>query len=116
MVSVDLPFPPSANRLWRYVGGRPIKSADYRAWLEEAAQIVAIAKTRRTVGPFGLSVQVGRKDKRKRDIDNFLKPLLDAIQAGGAVEDDSDCEHLEMRWRPELPGVRVRVLPTKRAA
>ena len=112
---VDLPFPPSANRLWRYVGGKPLKSREYRAWLQEAALLIKATVRGKTIdGPYGLTVQVGRKDNRRRDIDNFLKPIGDAIQLGGAVKDDCDCERLEMCWRPDLPGVRVFVIPTKR--
>jgi crossover junction endodeoxyribonuclease RusA len=114
MVTVTLPYPPSANRIWRNIRGKTLKSEEYRSWLKEASWRISLAKDRLTEGPYGLAIQVGRKDKRRRDLDNFLKPISDALQAGGAVLNDSDCEKLAMRWEPGLDGVRVRVLPTKR--
>ena len=37
MISLTLPYPPSANHLWRAVKGRMIKTAVYRSWLSDAA-------------------------------------------------------------------------------
>ncbi len=112
-VTVDLPYPPSANRLWRVVKGKPIKSAEYRGWLESAAWLVKAATGPRGLkGPYGLSVAAGRPDKRARDLDNLLKPLSDAMKAGGAIRDDSDCQKIEARWESGLTGVRVTVLAT----
>src|SRR5262245_45511353 len=37
MIEFTLRLPPSANRLWRRSGRRIHKSADYTAWLREAA-------------------------------------------------------------------------------
>jgi len=42
MIHLSLPYPPSANRLWRYVNGRAIKSTEYRRWLERAAGEILI--------------------------------------------------------------------------
>ena len=35
--AIRLPWPPSANRLWRNFGGKVLKSAHYRAWQREVA-------------------------------------------------------------------------------
>jgi hypothetical protein len=32
--AINLPFPPSTNRLWRVVDGRAICSKPYRDWIE----------------------------------------------------------------------------------
>jgi crossover junction endodeoxyribonuclease RusA len=117
IISVDLPYPPSANGLYFNAksGGR-VKTPRYEAWRTEAAWLISLAKKTRTEGPYGLTVLVGRPDKRRRDIDNLIKPISDALKHGGAIADDSECQCIEMKWHPDVTGVRVTVLPTKRAA
>jgi crossover junction endodeoxyribonuclease RusA len=117
MVVVDLPFPPSANGLYFNTksGGRA-KTPRYEAWRTEAAWLISLAKKARTEGPYGLTILAGRPDKRRRDLGNLLKAIEDALVHGGAIADDSESQTIEMRWHPDVTGVRVTVLPTKRAA
>jgi crossover junction endodeoxyribonuclease RusA len=91
-----------------------VKTPRYEAWRKEAAWLIALAKKARTEGPYGLTVLVGRPDKRRRDIDNLLKPISDALKHGGAISDDSECQCIEASWHPGITGVRVTVLPTAR--
>lgn len=118
-VSVDLAYPPSANRLWRSVRGRVIRSPEYETWLNSAAWEVkqAVGKTYDRTGipgPYGLCVIVCPPDRRARDLDNLVKPINDALVKGGAVVDDKFCQELEMEWMPNLgPGVYVTVMTTK---
>lgn len=47
-------------------------------------------------------------DQRKRDLDNLLKPLLDALQHAGLYEDDSQIDRLMIeRGRLYRPHGRV---------
>ena len=41
---------------------------------------------------------VRRPDKRRRDLDNIIKPCLDALVKGGVIADDKDCEWIEAWW------------------
>ena len=84
-----LPMPPSANKIWRAVNGRVIKSAEYRKWIKEAA--VAI-RTNENYRQFKGDCHVGIDVPRIRsnmDLDNRIKPALDALQAAGVIENDS---------------------------
>jgi crossover junction endodeoxyribonuclease RusA len=115
---VSLPYPPSANRMWRHIrikgANRTVLSAEYKAWLETATQLVAmVPKAERVAGPYTLRIDAGRPDRRRRDVDNLIKPTSDAIVNGGLVEDDSLCQHVSAGWQPGLEGLRVLVLPTK---
>lgn len=104
MISVDLPYPPSANRLWRAVRGRQIKSAEYRAWLLEAqAAITAARVTGSMPGAYHLEIHATRPDWRARDLDNLVKPLSDAIAAAGLVINDSKAVSILAAWSPEPP-------------
>lgn len=83
---IFLPLPPSANRIWRSFRGRMVKSSEYRAWKDAAA--VSIAHQLGGQPPlewFSASIIM---PPTRRDLDNSVKPTLDALQAGGAVVDD----------------------------
>ncbi len=81
-----LPLPPSANRIWRNFGGRMVKSAEYRAWKDAAA--ASIASQMGGHAPLMWFSAAITMPPTRRDLDNSIKPLLDALQAGGAVDDD----------------------------
>lgn len=116
-VIVILPYPPSANRMWRHVGSKVLRSAEYETW-RKAAVLLIHAETRGKgiAGPYGLTLQIGRPDKRRRDLDNLIKPLNDALVLAGAVADDSDCQRIDAAWVTGIQGVRVMALDTTRVA
>jgi hypothetical protein len=49
-------------------------------------------------GPLDLRLELYPPDRRRRDCDNAQKPVLDALQHGGAYHDDSQIVHLET-WK-----------------
>lgn len=92
MITVSIELPPSSNHRLLPIKGRQIKAPAYRNWLDRAACSIA-AQLPRDHAPlkgalFSL-VGVIFPDKRKRDIDNILKPVNDALVKGGAIHDDS---------------------------
>jgi hypothetical protein len=46
-------------------------------------------------------MRVQRPDNRKRDLDNLFKAVLDALQAAGTIENDSDCHWIVAGWEGE---------------
>jgi Holliday junction resolvase RusA-like endonuclease len=86
-----LPIPPSANRLWRVVNGRAIKSREYREWEEVAGLTLRLARPRPTPSPAGVHIRItgGKGFNRARDADNCIKPALDLLRHGGALPGDS---------------------------
>ena len=97
-IILTLPFPPSANRLWRYGNGHPYKSGEYNDWLIEAGAAARKQKPGKVDGPYKISILATRPDKRRRDIDNLIKPISDLCQSIGIVKNDSDCELVSARW------------------
>lgn len=95
-----LEYPPSMNTLWRSVPGKGvIKSKVYRSWLEANAWIIQQqVQKQKMEGEFEAIFKIEKPDKRKRDIDNLAKALLDCLVHTKVVEDDHLCQKLTLEW------------------
>ena len=109
-ITIQMPYPPSTNRLWRQFRGRTIKSKEYREWIERAS--AALAGIKPVCGKYNLLILAARPDKRRRDVANLEKAISDALQAAGIVEDDSLAHSVKCEWDGEcgdLPMIVVRI-------
>ena len=112
MVELTLPIPPSANHIWTRTKTGMRYSDQYRTWIDEAGWIAKAQYPQPFLGPYKLTVQLARPDRRKRDLDNIaFKAINDLLVKLGIVQDDSMCEMLSARWVSEGDGVYVRVEP-----
>jgi Holliday junction resolvase RusA-like endonuclease len=115
VIQTLLPYPPSVNAIWRYSGkGRAYLTPEAKTWKAAAAWAVKgtlLKGSTAVLGPFHAYIEVGRPDKRKRDLDNLLKVCLDAAKDGGAIRDDSDAQSISARWVDDLKGVRITITP-----
>lgn len=100
MLKIEIPFPPSMNRLWRASkGGGVYRSPEYARWKEQACWVIASqSRSERLRGPFKLTMLVVPPDKRHRDLDNLLKASLDALAGAGVIANDRHCRWIEARW------------------
>lgn len=87
MIRLELPFPPTANLYWRVFRGRPVKSAEARAYQLRAKTIAISQRIRPIPDLVSLSVTLFRPSRRL-DLDNGLKIVIDAMN-GIAWNDDS---------------------------
>lgn len=66
-------------------------------------------------GPLIVHIDIFPPDKRRRDLDNCLKSLLDALQHGGAYLDDSQIVRLSIEKGLPVEGgktiVQIRKVP-----
>ena len=88
MFKLNLPFPPSVNHYWRHVGPRVLVSAKGRTYRKEVNAILNRKGIEPLEGDLFLDITLIPPDRRRRDIDNYLKALLDAMQYGGMYLDD----------------------------
>ena len=96
MIKLSLPFPPSVNHYWgqfgkqRFIGkkGKEFRLAVAEACLEEEVQALD--------GPLSVHITLCPPDKRTRDIDNVIKPLLDAMEHAGCFENDNQIVELHI--------------------
>jgi hypothetical protein len=58
-------------------------------------------------GRLAVTIDVHPPDRRRRDLDNALKALLDALQHGGAYHDDAQIDDLHIRRGACVSGGRV---------
>jgi len=118
MLDLSLPYPPSVNHYFRMVEGRVLVSREGRRFRQRVTAILAARGVRPMDGRLALAVEVRPPDRRRRDLDNLQKSLLDALERGGAYEDDSQVDLLvTVRRRPVEGGacrVRLDALPLER--
>lgn len=112
-MDLELPFPPSVNQLWRRFGHRTLLSRRGRAFRHSVQAILSARGVRPITGRLAVAIDVHPPDRRRRDLDNFLKALLDALQHGGAYHDDAQIDDLHIRRGARVPGglVCVRLVP-----
>jgi crossover junction endodeoxyribonuclease RusA len=80
--------------------GRLIASPKYRQWCDDAATSILAQRRGFAVipPPYVLRIDVRPPDRRRRDIDNLVKPVADALVRAGIIEDDSLVDVLSV-WR-----------------
>jgi len=112
-----LPWPPSTNRLWRQGRGRVHLDPKARTWREEAQWALRLRWGRQEPleGPVQVHLVAVPPDRRKRDLDNVAKSVLDALN-GLVIGDDSQVRRLLLdRTEPQRPGwVLVRLFAYRR--
>lgn len=111
MTAITLPWPPSMNHYWRTWQGRMLISREGRAYREEVCALLA-------GGGFGkpppgariaLCMDAFPPDRRRRDLDNLQKGVLDSLEHAGLYADDSQIDLLATRRCPLAPGGRLSV-------
>lgn len=110
---IDLPFPVSANRLWRNSRGRIHLSAEYVEW--KAAADGAWLRQKPPgrpvmLGSYELVVVLDRRCRQGgADGDNTLKCINDWLQRVELVRDDRYCERWSGSWGDAVAGCRIEV-------
>ena len=85
------PVPPSVNHIWRRRGKATYLSDNYQRWLRDAQACAFEQRAKFVAGQVGVSLTVipGRGWRSNRDLDNLLKPTLDALCRFGLIFDDN---------------------------
>lgn len=100
--TIELPFPVSTNTYWRFVPGnaRPLVSQPGREFCIEVRKRVMVHPERRALplsGSLGIDMTLTVPDHRRRDLDNHLKPLIDALMHAGIFLDDCQIDEIHAR-------------------
>ena len=106
MIELTLPWPPTVNTYWRMFQNRMIISEAGRKYRTAVAEQVLVQRgAKHLTGTVKVVIEAWRPDKRKRDLDNLLKAVLDAMKHAGVYEDDSLIVDLRIYWAPEIAGM-----------
>lgn len=118
---LTLPWPPTVNHYWhpvvvrgRFMGMRV--SEDGKAFRSEV-----MCRVRKALGPTGpkmerclrVDVELRPPTRAKRDIDNYLKALLDSLTHADVWVDDSQIDELTVRRGRVVQGGASTVLVTE---
>lgn len=91
-----LPWPPSVNNYWMSSGNMRYISKRGRVFRQAVAEECATQGAQSLEGRLAVHVALFPPDKRKRDVDNVLKALLDACEHAGCYESDSQIDELHV--------------------
>ena len=103
MHKLKLPYPPSVNRYWRHVGPRVLVSKQGREYRTAVGIYLHNKQVQPLAGDLIVDITIEPPDRRKRDVDNVLKAMLDSLQAGGAFHDDSQIVRLSIEKHDPFP-------------
>lgn len=109
MITIELTYPPSVNDYYtKWCQGRAVRVAVDKPGMAFRAEVLRyklINKINTFTGRVSMEVELWAPDRRKRDIDNPLKCLFDAMTYAKIWEDDEIVDCLLMHKRGvESPG------------
>lgn len=105
-----LPWPPTVNHYYgvKTGGGKYIKEPGKTfRWRAKAAMLETGGS--KATGRLSVRIVANPPDKRRRDLDNLLKCLLDALQHAGCYDDDEQIDRLLIERREVVAGGRLTV-------
>ena len=112
MISFVLPFPPSVNTYYRRGAHATYMSKAGRKFKTEVAEIVSQNKQNKLgLSRICVSMVIWPRDRRKFDIDNRIKSVLDSLQDAGVFDNDEQIDELTVvRGNKIVPGGCVKVV------
>lgn len=84
-----LPYPVSVNGAFKMHNGARLSKA-YRAWRDAAGLELLSQRPQKHGGRVHVSIAFRAPDRRRRDIDNLLKAVLDLCVKHGVIVDNSN--------------------------
>ena len=115
-IALILPYPPSCNHIWKRAGNKMILDARAAAFRQKVFVLVNALRMRNFIPsePFlskcAVMVEYNQPDKRRRDLDNGSKSLLDALTYAKIWMDDSQVELMLTYFGKPCRGGACRVL------
>lgn len=87
---IYLPFPPTINHYYTVSKGRKILSSKGRKYKGECLKVMNEQNLQDLgiASHFSVVITLNPPCNRKRDIDNFIKPVLDSLTYSGFWSDD----------------------------
>lgn len=97
---LSLPFPPTVNHIWRYTAQGVYLTPTGRLYKQRVVDAVLLSGVRSAwdhyTGPVQVEITAYMPDRRKRDLDNCLKIVLDGLTQSGIWNDDSQIASIQI--------------------
>ena len=108
--TLTLPWPPTINTYWRHVGSRVLISRKGRIYRTDLMRM-ALAEGWKRFGDQRLRVHITAfpPDKRRRDLDNLPKCVLDALEHARVFDNDGQIDDLRIKRGPVKPPGRLQI-------
>lgn len=110
----NLPMPPSLWRLYQGAGKTRRKTSRYRRWIEQADRWATTQKPLPKVrGPFSIHIVLDENtpSKKRSDLDNRIKAVLDWMQTRELIVNDRDARVITIGWGFAPSGCQVTLKP-----
>lgn len=112
---IVLPWPPSNNHYYAVVRGRKVLAKEGRQYRDA---VLALAWEQQWPkfdrARLAVTFEAWMPDRRRRDLDNLLKSLCDALTFAGVWHDDQQIDDLRIYRAPCLGGmVKARITATE---
>lgn len=105
---LTLPWAPSVNHYWRHVGTKVLISAEGRLYRRRVNHEALVQRAKRFgAAPLEVLIDAYPPDRRKRDLDNLLKGLLDSLTHAGVYGDDSQINELSIKRMRVVKGGKL---------
>lgn len=107
MIELTLPYPPSVNTYWRKWNNHMVISAKGKEYKQKVITIIAPLHLPVITCFVAMDIKIYSDSARKRDVDNNLKSLLDALTAAKVWVDDYQVQKItieRMGIDPERKG------------
>lgn len=125
-ITLELPYPPSVNRIWRAkrsTGGKPqfYRDPKYQAWLKTctgelwvAGWVGGWATKQRGYAlpihePVSVEVVLDATRSARADCDNRLKACLDMLERARVIENDRQVVKASIYWGHAEKGCRITI-------
>lgn len=103
-VELSLPYPPSVNTYWGFHGHRRFLTKKALEFKKLVANEVHSQPTRFGDQKLSVSLELYPPDRRVRDIDNPVKPLLDSLVQSGLFDDDKQIKVMHIYMKEPIKG------------
>jgi len=85
------------------------RSKQYTEWINEVTLALELESRPEIDYPFNIEIIVGRPSKRRMDIDNRAKAVMDVLQHCNVIKDDCLANRVTMMWSNDIEGCDVTI-------
>ena len=107
---IILPWPPSGNHGTKHANGAHYLTREHIEYRRLVLELVAGMRIQEIGGRLRVELRIAPPDKRRRDLDNTAKVILDALQHAGVYIDDGAVDELHLYRTPVVKGGAVSAL------